>query len=54
MPWEDENKSYIELLISNGDYETAYRCLQAYIADKGEDYWAKNTLRLVEDKLRRK
>ncbi len=52
MPYEDVNKSYIEILIANQDWQAAYNALQAYIDLKGEDYWAKSQLALVEAKLR--
>ena len=51
MPYEDTTKSHIELLISNENWTAAYAALQAYIDKYGEDYWAKNTLALVKDKL---
>lgn len=53
MPYEDINRGYIELLISNGDWQAAYNALQAYIDIKGKDYWAKNQLALVQSKLNR-
>ena len=52
MAWEDTNKSYIEALIDQKKWREAYNCLRAYIKKNGEDYWAKNFLKLVEDSLR--
>ena len=52
MAWEDTNRSYIEALIDQRKWCEAYNCLRAYIKEKGEDYWAKNYLKLVEDNLR--
>ena len=51
MAWEDINKNYIELLIENRDWVTAYNCLVAYIDENGEDYWAKNYMELVKAHL---
>ena len=51
MPWEDTNKSYIELLIDNQNWTAAYAALKAYIEKNGEDYWAKNMLALVKAHL---
>lgn len=51
MPWEDTNKSHIELLIENKNWTAAYNALQAYIQKNGEDYWAKNLLALVKAKM---
>lgn len=51
MAWEDTNRNHIELLIQNGNWKEAYSCLKAYIEEYGEDYWAKNFLKLVEDHL---
>lgn len=52
MAYEDTNRGHIELLIANENWKAAYRALKAYIAERGADYWAKNSLALVEDKLR--
>jgi hypothetical protein len=52
MAWEDTNRDHIELLIQNEDWVTARNCLKAYIRLRGEDYWAKNMLKLVEDHLK--
>lgn len=49
--WEDTSKSHIEILINNENWYAAQACLLAYIEKYGEDYWAKNFLKLVEDKL---
>lgn len=51
MAWEDTNKGHIELLIENQKWREAYNALQAYIRDKGEDYWAKSNLALVKSNL---
>lgn len=51
MAWEDTHKSYIEALIDNENWIAAYNCLLAYIDEKGEDYWAKNYIKLVRDHL---
>lgn len=51
MAWEDTNRSHIELLIENGDWNAAFAALNAYIDKNGLDSWAKNWLKLVEDKL---
>ena len=51
MAWEDTNKHHIQLLIDNDDWVAARNCLRAYINEKGEDYWAVNQLKLVEDHL---
>lgn len=51
MAYEDTNKSYIELLIDNKNWQAAYSALKAYIDKNGEDYWAKNYLALVESHL---
>jgi len=51
MPWEDTEKSYIESLIDQRRWKEAYNCLRAYIEKHGEDYWAKNMLKLVEDSM---
>ena len=51
MPWEDTNKSHIELLINNKDWTAAYNALRAYIEKNGEDYWAKNTMALVKSHI---
>ncbi len=51
MAWEDTNKSYIETLINNEEWQAAYLALKAYIEKNGEDYWAKNFLALVESHL---
>lgn len=52
MPYEDTNKSYIELLISTKRWQEAYASLRAYIDANGKDYWASNYLKLVEDNLK--
>lgn len=54
MAWEDTNKSYIKSLIDNKEWEYAYNCLLAYIEKYGEDYFAKNAMKLVEDSLPKK
>lgn len=51
MAWEDTNKDHIEILINNKDWVTAYNCLTAYIDQNGDDYWAKNFLKLVQSHL---
>ena len=52
MPYEDTNKSHIELLVDNKNWDAAYAALRTYIQNKGEDYWAKNMLALVESHLK--
>ena len=52
MPYEDTNKSHIELLIDNENWKAAYTALIAYIDKHGEDYWAKNSLALVKANLK--
>lgn len=52
MAWEDTNRSHIDVLIENEEWIAARNCLRAYISENGEDYWAKNTLELVEDHLK--
>lgn len=49
--WEDTQKSYIEMLIENGNWQVAYNALKAYIDKNGEDYWAKNYMALVKSHL---
>ena len=51
MAWEDTEKQHIELLIDLKKWVEAYNCLHAYIDKYGEDYWAKNQMALVKDKL---
>lgn len=51
MAYEDTSKSYIEILIENKQWVSAYNCLQAYINEYSEDRWAKNMLALVKDNL---
>lgn len=51
MAWEDTEKHYIEALIDQRKWQEAYNCLRAYIDKYGEDYWAKNQMALVRDKL---
>lgn len=51
MAWEDTEKHYIELLIDQRKWQEAYNCLRAYIDKYGEDYWAKNQMALVKNKL---
>lgn len=53
MPYEDTNKSYIELLIDNERWQEAYAALMAYIDKNGKDYWAKSFLALVQAKLKK-
>lgn len=49
--WEDTQKSYIEMLIENENWQAAYNALQAYIDKNGEDYWAKSYMALVKSHL---
>lgn len=51
MAYEDVNKSYIETLISNREWQSAYNALCAYIEKNGNDYWAKNQMALVKSNL---
>lgn len=48
MAYEDRTKQYIETLIDNKDWTAAHNALMAYIKEYGRDYWAVNTLALVE------
>ena len=52
MAWEDTNRSHIDVLIENEEWIAARNCLRAYISENGADYWAKNTLKLVENHLK--
>lgn len=51
MPYEDRTRQYIEILIDNKDWTAAYNALMAYIKEYGKDYWAVNTLALVESNM---
>ena len=51
MAYEDREKHYIETLVDQKKWLEAYNCLRAYIDNYGEDYWAKNMKKLIEDNL---
>lgn len=51
MAYEDRTKHYIETLIDNKDWTGAHNALMAYIREYGKDYWATNTLALVESHM---
>lgn len=51
MAYEDRTKQYIETLIDNKDWTAAHNALMAYIKEYGRDYWAVNTLALVESNM---
>ena len=51
MAWEYTDKNHILTLIDLEKWTAARNCLRAYIAENGEDKWAKNLMKLVEDHL---
>lgn len=51
MPYEDRTRQYIEILFDNKDWTAAHNALMAYIKEYGKDYWAVNTLALVESNM---
>ena len=51
MAYEDRTKQYVETLIDNKDWTATHNALMAYIKEYGRDYWAVNTLALVESNM---